>query len=195
MHFLVVRWWLIQSSLTVSSNRIVPCCDTAVLLHASGGASCWAWGGYSWTAGRTGTGPRHRQPQTSPTVPGAGLVDKVLPTGLVGHLDELVLVALGQHSLHGSWETQVWSVCVRSRCLEQAAAILAFSFPTCPCFFHFIHFRTGSFSCENQSYLLGNELSKLHSACGCISAAPRGAQSLPADPELGCSAASNLPSG
>lgn len=122
MHFLVIRRWLIQSSLTVSSNRIVPCCDKAVLLHASGGTSCWVWGGYSWTAGRTGTGPRHRQPQTSPAVPGAGLVDKVLPTGLIGHLDELVLVALGQHSLHGSWETQVLSVCVRCRCLEQAAA-------------------------------------------------------------------------
>lgn len=54
------------------------------------------------TAGKKGTLHQYHQPQTSPTVPGAGLADKVLPTRLVGHLDELVLVALGQHLLHGS---------------------------------------------------------------------------------------------
>lgn len=54
------------------------------------------------TAGNKGTLQRYHQPQTSPTVPGAGLVDEVLPTRLVGHLDELVLVALSQHLLHGS---------------------------------------------------------------------------------------------
>lgn len=161
-----------------------------------GGSQLDRWKDRDRTAGRTGTEPRHRQPQTSPAVPGAGLVDKVLPTGLVGHLDELVLVALGQHSLHGSWETQVLSVCVRCQCLEQAAAtVTCLLISNLSCFFHFIHFRTGSFSCENQSYLLGNELSKLHSACGCISAALGGAQSLPTDPELGCSSASNLPLG
>ena len=55
-----------------------------------------------WTAGGKGTLQQYHQPQTSPTVPGAGLADKVLPTRFVGHLDELVLVALGQHLLHGS---------------------------------------------------------------------------------------------
>lgn len=54
------------------------------------------------TAGKKGTLQQYHQPQTTPTVPGAGLVDKVLPTRLVGHLDELVLVALSQHLLHGS---------------------------------------------------------------------------------------------
>ena len=50
----------------------------------------------------TGTLQQYHEPQRSPTVPGAGLVDKVLPTRLVGHLDELVLVGLSQHLLHGS---------------------------------------------------------------------------------------------
>lgn len=72
------------------------------------------------TVGKKGTLQQHYlQPQRSATVPGAGLVDKVLPTRLVGHLNELVLVALGQHLLHGSWETEVLSVWNRSWCLEQ----------------------------------------------------------------------------
>lgn len=55
---------------------------------------------------------QYHQPQPPLPVPGAGLVDKVLPTRLVGHLDELVLVALGQHLLHGSWGTERLSVCI-----------------------------------------------------------------------------------
>lgn len=55
------------------------------------------------TAGKKGTlQQQHLQPQKSPSIPGAGLADKVLPTRFIGHLDELVLVALSQHLLHGS---------------------------------------------------------------------------------------------
>lgn len=34
-------------------------------------------------------------------LPGAGLLDQVLPLRLVGHLDEPALTAFGQHLLHG----------------------------------------------------------------------------------------------
>lgn len=37
------------------------------------------------------------------TLPGTGLLDQVLPLRLVGHLDEAVLTAFGQHLLHGGW--------------------------------------------------------------------------------------------
>jgi hypothetical protein len=36
------------------------------------------------------------------TLPGTGLLDQALPLGLIGHLDEAALTALGQHLLHGS---------------------------------------------------------------------------------------------
>ena len=36
-------------------------------------------------------------------LPGAGLLDQVLPLRLVGHLDEPALTAFGQHLLHGGW--------------------------------------------------------------------------------------------
>lgn len=55
------------------------------------------------SAGKQGTlQQQHLQPQRSPSIPGAGLADKVLPPRFIGHLDELVLVALSQHLLHGS---------------------------------------------------------------------------------------------
>lgn len=35
------------------------------------------------------------------TLPGTGLLHQALPLGLIGHLDEPALTALGQHLLHG----------------------------------------------------------------------------------------------
>lgn len=43
--------------------------------------------------------PQLRKPLL--TLPGTGLLDQALPLRLVGHLDEPVLIALGQHLLHG----------------------------------------------------------------------------------------------
>lgn len=44
---------------------------------------------------------------TSSSVPGACLVDEVLPARLVSSLKQFVLVGLGQHLFHGRWEREI----------------------------------------------------------------------------------------